>query len=170
MASVDALTALLSPVAEANGFELVRVRMIRGKGQTLQVMAERPDGTMDVDDCAALSRAFEAALDAADPIAGEYTLEVSSPGIDRPLTRPKDFANWAGHEARIELKVPDAGGRKRFAGTILSADAETVTLRLGAGAKAQEASLRLADIESAKLALTDELIADAQARRTATRN
>jgi ribosome maturation factor RimP len=171
MANEAAIADLLAPVAESLGFEIVRVRVIRGRGQTLQVMAERPDGTMDVDDCASLSRAFEAVLDAADPINGEYALEVSSPGIDRPLTRAKDFAHWAGHAVKIELKSPDADGRKRFAGDIKSADAGTVTLVMPKGKTGEEITLLLSAIEAAKLVMTDRLLAAAraaaEARKTA---
>lgn len=112
------LIALLEPVAEAAGYELVRLRLMGGEAaRRLQIMAERPDGSMNVEDCARLSRAISVLMDELDPIAGEYTLEVSSPGIDRPLTRLKDFANAEGLEARIELDRV-AEGRKRFRGVL----------------------------------------------------
>ena len=110
------LLELLDPVAEAAGFEIVRLRLMAGKERRrLQIMAETPDGEMTVEGCTILSRAFSEILDAADPISGEYTLEVSSPGIDRPLTRLKDFDTWEGFEARIELDRL-ADNRKRFKG------------------------------------------------------
>jgi ribosome maturation factor RimP len=112
------LISLLEPVAEAAGYELVRLRLMGGEAaRRLQIMAERPDGSMNVEDCARLSRAISVLMDEIDPIAGEYTLEVSSPGIDRPLTRLKDFANAEGLEARIELDRV-AEGRKRFRGVL----------------------------------------------------
>ncbi|MBX3480837.1 MAG: ribosome maturation factor RimP [Caulobacter sp.] len=111
------LLELLDPVADAAGYEIVRLRLMGGQTRRLQIMAERPDGEMVVEDCARLSRAISEVMDAADPIAGEYTLEVSSPGIDRPLTRLKDFETWEGYEARIELDRV-AEGRKRFKGEL----------------------------------------------------
>jgi ribosome maturation factor RimP len=111
------LIELLDPVAEAAGYEIVRLRLMGGQTRRLQIMAERPDGEMVVEDCARLSRAVSEVMDAADPIAGEYTLEVSSPGVDRPLTRLKDFETYEGLEARIELdRIAD--GRKRFKGEL----------------------------------------------------
>src|SRR5215469_5563680 len=120
------LEPIIAPQVEAAGYRLVRLRLIGGKRKTLQVMAERADGQMDVDDCAKLSRALSDFLDREDPIEGEYVLEVSSPGIDRPLTRITDFARWSGHEAKIELSVPDATGRKRFKGQLLGLDGNDV--------------------------------------------
>ena len=111
------LLELLDPVADAAGYEIVRLRLMGGQTRRLQIMAERPDGEMVVEDCARLSRAISEVMDAADPISGEYTLEVSSPGIDRPLTRLKDFETWEGYEARIELDRV-AEGRKRFKGEL----------------------------------------------------
>ncbi len=97
------LEPIIEPAVEAAGFRLVRLRLLGGQVKTLQIMAERPDGSMNVDDCATLSRALSDFLDTEDPFEGEYLLEVSSPGIDRPLTRLTDFARWAGHEAKLEL-------------------------------------------------------------------
>jgi ribosome maturation factor RimP len=112
------LLEMLDPVAEAAGFEIVRLRLMAGKERRrLQIMAETPDGDMTVEGCTVLSRAFSEVLDAADPISGEYTLEVSSPDIDRPLTRLKDFETWEGFEARIELDRL-AENRKRFRGEL----------------------------------------------------
>jgi ribosome maturation factor RimP len=140
----------------------VRLRVLAGKRKTLQIMAERPDGTMNVDDCAALSRALSEFLDAEDPIDGEYVLEVSSPGIDRPLTRITDYARWAGHEVRFELGVPDAAGRKRFKGLILGLDGNDVVVEIDAAR--QKFPFRA--IAEAKLVLTDKLIQeDLKARK-----
>src|SRR5688572_17833423 len=108
----------VEPIAADLGFELVRVRVSGLHGMTVQVMAERPDGTMTVEDCELLSRNISPALDVADPINREYRLEVSSPGIDRPLTREKDFETWAGHEAKLEMEQA-VSGRKRFRGLLL---------------------------------------------------
>ena len=112
------LEPIIAPAVEAAGYRLVRLQADRDQRKTLQIMAEREDGLMDVEDCARLSRALSAFLDEQDPIEGEYDLEVSSPGIDRPLTRLADYARWAGHEAKIELtRRRDANGeRKRFKG------------------------------------------------------
>src|ERR1700744_561906 len=122
------LEPIIEPAVEAGGCKLVRVGLIGGKTKTLQIMAERPDGTMNVEGCAELSRALSDFLDAEDPIEGEYNLEVSSPGIDRPLTRLTDFARWAGHEAKIELTAPDATGRKRFKGVLHGLDGNDVLI------------------------------------------
>lgn len=125
-------------------------------------MAERPDGTMNVDDCAALSRALSEFLDAEDPIDGEYVLEVSSPGIDRPLTRITDYARWSGHEARIELAAPDATGRKRFKGLLLGLDGNDVVVDV----EGERLSFPFRAIAEAKLVLTDKLIEeDLKARK-----
>ncbi len=117
------LLELLDPVAEAAGYEIVRLRLMAGKeSRRLQIMAETPDGDMTVEGCALLSRAVSEVMDAADPITGEYTLEVSSPGIDRPLTRLKDFETWEGFEARLELDRL-AENRKRFRGELAGVEA-----------------------------------------------
>ena len=110
MASAETLHDLIAPIVATMGFELVRLRFTGSAHKTLQIMAERPDGTMNVDDCAELSRAISEMLDREDPIAEDYDLEVSSPGIDRPLTRPKDYARWAGHVARLETALDARGG------------------------------------------------------------
>ena len=168
MGRTDILTALaqlepiLAPAVEAAGFRLVRLRLLGGKRKTIQVMAERPDGTMNVDDCAALSHALSEFLDAEDPIEGEYVLEVSSPGIDRPLTRITDYARWSGHEARIELAAPDATGRKRFKGLLLGLDANNVVMDV----EGERLSFPFRAIAEAKLVLTDKLIEeDLKARK-----
>lgn len=157
MAELEGRLALIvSPTLEAMGYELVRVATTGGARPTVQVMAERSDGrAMGVEDCAALSRALGAVLDVADPLPGAWELEVSSPGIDRPLARVKDWNRFAGHLARVELAVP-VEGRKRFTGIVLGADEEAGRLRLDDGA---EAVLPLAAIHRARLVLTDALIA-----------
>ncbi len=157
------LEPIIEPAVEAAGFRLVRLRLMGGKTKTLQIMAERPDGTMNVEDCAALSRALSDFLDAEDPIEGEYNLEVSSPGIDRPLTRLADFARWAGHEAKLELGAPDAAGRKRFKGLLLGLDGADVQLET----QGQRLSLPFKAIAEAKLVLTDKLIAEDLKARSA---
>jgi ribosome maturation factor RimP len=148
---------LVEPVLDEMGFRLVRVRLT---ASTLQIMAERPDGTFTIDDCEAVSRAVSPLIDVEDPVPQSYNLEVSSPGIDRPLVRPEDFARWAGHEAKIELVRP-LDGRKRFRGTIAGMAADEVRLTLPpekAGAGAVTVALPFADIGDAKLVLTDALI------------
>jgi ribosome maturation factor RimP len=148
---------LVEPVLDEMGFRLVRVRLT---ASTLQIMAERPDGTFTIDDCEAVSRAVSPLIDIEDPVPQSYNLEVSSPGIDRPLVRPEDFARWAGHEAKIELVKP-LDGRKRFRGTIAGMAADEVRLTLPpekAGAGAVTVALPFADIGDAKLVLTDALI------------
>lgn len=147
---------IVSPTIVGLGFELVRVAMSRGGG-TLQIMIEPADGRpMDVEDCATLSRALSAVLDVEDPISSAYTLEVSSPGIDRPLTREKDYIRWAGHVARVETTEP-IDGRRRFKGTLLGLEAGTVKLKLDDG---QEAHVPLSAVSRAKLELTDALLDD----------
>jgi ribosome maturation factor RimP len=153
---VAGLERLIEPEIKSLGFDLVRVMMIGGTSDpTLQVMAERPDTRqLDIADCEQISRRLSEILDLADPIEGSYRLEVSSPGIDRPLTRLKDFADWAGHEARITLREP-RGGRKQFSGTLGGIHGETVKLQTKDG---HDHELPFHDIASAKLVLTDKLI------------
>ena len=155
------LLDMIEPVAKAQGLDVVRVRVTGSQVPTLQIMAERPDGTMTVARCAKLSRALNPILDEQDPIAGEYALEVSSPGIDRPLTRVGDFAKWVGHEIRVELGQPNAEGRKRFHGWIESEADGVVALRLKDGGNA---AIPVADMSRATMVLTDKLIQDARAR------
>ena len=111
------LAAIVTPTIEGLGFELVRLRLMSGRRMMLQIMAERPEGGIEVEDCARISRAVSAVLDVEDPISGEYVLEVSSPGIDRPLTRLKDFERWAGYEAKLET-AELIDGRRRFKGVL----------------------------------------------------
>lgn len=154
MADAAQLTTLIEPEAKRLGFELVRVSLQGTRHLSLQIMAEDPaTGQLTLDQCAALSRAVSAVLDEADPIDREYRLEVSSPGIDRPLTRAKDWTDWAGHEAKVTL-VEAIDGRKRFQGIARGVDGDAAVLELPDG----EVRLPLADIYSAKLTLTDELI------------
>jgi ribosome maturation factor RimP len=161
------LLELLDPVAEAAGYEIVRLRLMGGEhARRLQIMAERPsDGDMNVEDCARLSRAISEIMDAADPIAGEYTLEVSSPGVDRPLTRLKDFAAYEGYEARLELDRM-AEGRKRFKGMLAGVEDDAVAIDLEG--EEETAMIPFSWIVEAKLILTDQLMkrgADVRAAR-----
>jgi ribosome maturation factor RimP len=161
------LAEIVAPVAEGMGLELVRLRLMGGQRKTLQIMAQRPDGTMEVEDCARLSTAVSAVLDVEDPIADAYTLEVSSPGIDRPLTRLGDFEAWAGHEARIETELP-IDGRKRFKGVIAGVEGDEVLLALEERGEAVTVGLKFDWLADAKLVLTDELIRETlQGRRDA---
>ncbi len=160
MTDTASITRLIEPAATALGFDLVRVAMIGGTSDpTLQVMAERPDTRqLSIDDCADLSRAISEIIDGEeeagrDPIDGAYRLEVSSPGIDRPLTRRTDFADWAGHEARIKLADP-LDGAKQLSGTIDGIDGDTIALATPKGPR----SIPFGQIASAKLLLTDKLI------------
>jgi ribosome maturation factor RimP len=162
------LLELLDPVAEALGYEIVRLRLMGGTTRRLQIMAERPDGDMNVEDCTRLSRAISEVMDAADPITGEYTLEVSSPGIDRPLTRLKDFETYEGLEAKIELDRL-AEGRKRFRGVVAGIDGANVGIDLEG--EEETAMVPFAWIVEAKLMLTDQLMkrgAEQRAQRIAT--
>jgi len=159
------LLDLLDPVAEAAGFEIVRLRLIGGdRARRLQIMAERPDGTMLVQDCAALARVISPIMDAADPIAGEYTLEVSSPGVDRPLTRLKDFAEYEGFEARLELDRL-AEGRKRFKGELAGVDGDNIAINLEG--EAETALLPFSWLTDARLVITDDLMKRGAAERAA---
>ena len=154
---------MIEPSITALGYDLVRVELLGTRQPTLQIMAERQDrGGMTVDDCAVLSRTISALLDVEDPLPGAYNLEVSSPGIDRPLTRPEDYDRFAGFDARIDV-YPPIEGRKRFKGRLLGRDGETVRLDSGDG----EVGLALGQIQRAKLLLTDELIAATQAEESA---
>ena len=162
MTQTPDLTALIAPLADALGFDLVRVKLFGGKGDlTLQVMAERPDTRqLTIDDCAELSRRISDKLDALeaegrDPITEEYRLEVSSPGIDRPLTRLKDFADWSGHEARIVLAAP-IDGRKVLTGLLKGVEGDTITIYV---ATKGEMEIGFAQVGTAKLVLTNALIA-----------
>ena len=155
-ADLAAVTKLIEPEAKALGLDLVRVAMIGGASDpTLQVMAERPDTRqLDLSDCERISRRLSEVLDLADPIAGSYRLEVSSPGIDRPLTRLKDFSDWKGYDARLTLAEPHEG-RKQFTGVLRGLEGDLVLIRT----KNDEShALSFSEISSAKLLLTDKLI------------
>ena len=148
----DRIAAMIEPALKAMGYEIVRVQLggghnPSGRSATLQIMCDRLDGqALTLDDCAEISRLASAVLDVEDPIAGGYTLEVSSPGLDRPLTRPKDFERFAGAEARVELSLP-VDGQRRFKGVLRGLDDDAVILETGDG----RCRLALADIEKAKL-------------------
>lgn len=155
---------LAAPVLAQLGYRVVRVRLLQQNGQTLQIMAERPDGTMTIDDCEAASQALSPELDVADLIANEYRLEISSPGVDRPLVRLSDFLRALGHEAKIELTHPLASGRKRFRGIIRGVEGEGRDALLAlerTDARPDEetnVSLPLADLDEGRLVLTEALI------------
>ena len=155
MTDTTAIATLIEPAVKTLGFDLVRVAMIGGKSDpTLQVMAERPDTRqLTIDDCADLSRAINDIVDEADPIEGAYRLEVSSPGIDRPLTRRSDYADWTGHEARIKFAEP-VDGAKQVSGVLQGIDGDTVRIATPKGERAAD----FTNIASAKLLLTDKLI------------
>lgn len=164
------VAAIVEPSLRGIGYRLVRVRVTGHNGCTVQIMAERPDGTMTVDDCEAVSRAVSPVLDVDDPIDRAYHLEISSPGIDRPLVRVSDFERWSGHEAKIEMRVP-VGGRKRFRGLVLGTeDGAAVVQRLDAKPDEEpRVLLPIRDIEDARLVLTDELIRESLRRDKAAR-
>jgi ribosome maturation factor RimP len=148
------IASIIEPSLEAMGYRLVRIAFLGARRATLQIMAERFDGAaMTVDDCTEISRSVSALLDVADPIDGAYMLEVSSPGLDRPLTRPEDYDRFAGFEARVELTQP-LDGRKRFRGRLLGRAGDYVRLNAEVG----EVSLPFADIAKAKLVITDDLL------------
>ncbi|MFV2051158.1 ribosome maturation factor RimP [Aliiroseovarius sp. YM-037] len=149
------LASIIQPVIEGLGYELVRVRLMTGKASTVQIMAQKPDGSMEVDDCAEISTAVSAVLDVEDPISDAYTLEVSSPGIDRPLTRLKDFDQWEGYEAKIETEEL-IDGRRRFKGMLAGTEGSEVLIEIEEGT----VGLQFDWLSDAKLVLTDDLIRD----------
>ena len=157
MADIAALTRLIEPEANALGFALVRVKMIGGSSDpTLQVMAERPETRqLTIDDCTALSRRLSDLFDELDPIEETYRLEVSSPGIDRPLTRLTDFSDWAGHEARVGLVDP-VDGRKQVTGILAGVSGDIIAVDMGQHGRAE---IAFANVKSAKLLFTDALVA-----------
>lgn len=153
----ERIAQIIAPSIEALGYEIVRVQMSGGRAPTLQIMCDRIDGeAMQVDDCADISRSVSALLDVEDPIGHEYTLEVSSPGIDRPLVRRKDFERFAGYVVRIETQFA-IDGRRRFKGRLLGLDGDDVRVALDEG----ETAVPFEAIAKAKLELTDELLAAA---------
>jgi len=156
------LAEILTPIIEGLGFELVRVRMMGGKSKTVQIMAERPEGGIEVDECAEISNAVSAVLDVEDPIEDAYTLEVSSPGIDRPLTRLKDFDTWEGYEAKIET-TEMIDGRRRFKGVLAGIEGNEVLINLDEGT----IGLTFDWLSDAKLVLTDDLVREMLRQRKA---
>ena len=159
------VAAIVEPVLGDMGFRLVRVK-IQGDGRdrTVQLMAERPDGSITVDDCEAISKGISPVLDVANPVSGAYRLEISSPGIDRPLVRPSDFEDWSGHEAKIELQEP-VDGRRRFKGVLEGFEDGEVRIKADTGEQGiQLLGLPVHLISDAKLVLTDELIREALQR------
>jgi ribosome maturation factor RimP len=153
------VAALAEPVLAALGYRLVRVRVSAYAGCTVQIMAERPDGMMAIEDCEAVSRALSPVLDVADPIEGHYRLEISSPGIDRPLVRRSDFDRYAGHVAQVEMQVL-LDGRKRFRGELIGTQGDYARIRCDAAVnESGEVMLRIDDMMEARLVLTDTLIA-----------
>jgi ribosome maturation factor RimP len=159
------VAAIVEPVIEQLSFRLVRVRISGLDGCTVQIMAERADGTMTIDDCELVSRALSPVLDVADPIERAYRLEVSSPGLDRPLVRRSDFERFAGHVVKIEMAVA-VNGRRRFRGTLLGVDGEKARLRRADAASGEDADvlLPIEEMAEAKLVLTNELIAQSLKR------
>jgi ribosome maturation factor RimP len=156
-AAASHLEPIFEPVIEKAGFKLVRLRVMGGASKTLQIMAERPDGSMDVEGCTSLSHALLDFIETQDPIEGDYEIEVSSPGIDRPLTRLADFNRWKGHEAKIELSAPlptANGERKRFRGKLEGLDGNDVVIATGT----EKIQFPFRAIVEAKLVLTDKLI------------
>jgi len=159
------VATIVEPVIEQLGYRLVRVRVSSADGCTVQVMAERPDGTMSVEDCEAVSRALSPVLDVADPIERAYRLEISSPGIDRPLVRKSDFERYTGHVAKIETSMP-IQGRKRFRGVLAGTEGETARIRRDDAAEGEETEIMIPieEMSEAKLVLTDELVTEALRR------
>jgi ribosome maturation factor RimP len=154
------IARMVEPVVADLGYRLVRVKLSALNGMTLQIMAEKADGTMSVDDCEILSRDLSPLLDVEDPIDREYHLEVSSPGIDRPLVRLSDFDRWSGHRVKVELARP-IDGRRRFKGTLAGHEGDAVKLVLDSTSKHDQpkiVSLPIADLDEARLVLTDALI------------
>ena len=151
------LAEIIAPVIEDLGFELVRVRLQGGKTATLQIMADRPEGGINVDDCGEISTAVSATLDVEDPIEDNYHLEVSSPGIDRPLTRMKDFVTFEGYEARLDLTQP-IDGRKRFKGVLAGTEGDEVLINIEDQGQTHTIGLNFDLLADAKLVLTDDLI------------
>lgn len=162
-ASIDRrLAEIITPVIEDMGYELVRVRLMSGRSTTLQIMADRPGGGIEVDDCADISNAVSAVLDVEDPILDAYTLEVSSPGIDRPLTRLKDFDTYEGYEAKLEI-ADLIDGRRRFKGQLAGVDGDEVLINIDEGT----IGLKFDWLSDAKLVLTDDLIKEMLRQRKA---
>ncbi|MCE8534356.1 ribosome maturation factor RimP [Ruegeria pomeroyi] len=160
------LAEIVSPVIADLGYELVRIRLMSGKSTTLQIMADKPDGGIEVDDCAAVSNAVSATLDVEDPILDAYTLEVSSPGIDRPLTRLKDFEMFEGYEAKIET-TELIDGRRRFKGELAGVEGNEVLINIDQNGETVTIGLEFDWLSDAKLVLTDDLIKEMLRQRKA---
>jgi ribosome maturation factor RimP len=154
------LADIVQPTIEGMGYELVRLRLMGGQRKTLQIMADRPEGGIEVEDCARISTAVSAVLDVEDPLGDAYTLEVSSPGIDRPLTRLKDFAAWEGFEAKIETSEA-IDGRRRFRGRLAGTEGDEVLIEIEDKGEPLTIGLRFDWLSEAKLVLTDDLIREA---------
>lgn len=159
------VAAVATPVLEGMGYRLVRIKISGEAGCTVQIMAERPDGTMLIEDCEAISRALSPVMDVADPVQRAYRLEISSPGIDRPLVRRSDFERYTGHLVKVETALPH-DGRKRFRGTLQSVEGDSIRLVRDDARLEQDANVLLAmeDISDARLVLTDALIAESMRR------
>jgi ribosome maturation factor RimP len=155
------VAAIVEPIIEGLGYRLVRVKISTRNGQTVQIMAERPDGSMTVEDCGAISRNISPALDVEDPVTAAYHLEVSSPGIDRPLVRRSDFARWAGHVAKLELSEP-IEGRRRYRGVLLGLEGDVTALKLDDAPQGapDRVLIPLGSIQEARLVMTDALVAE----------
>lgn len=160
------MAEILTPSIEGMGFEVVRIRVMGGETKTLQIMVERPDGGIDVDECAQVSNAVSAILDVEDPLEDAYALEVSSPGIDRPLTRLKDFETWEGYEAKLET-TEMIDGRRRFKGVLAGFEGDEVLINLEQGKETVTIGLHIDRLSDAKLVLTDELISEMLRQRKA---
>lgn len=160
------LAEIVGPVIEDLGYELVRIRLMSGKSTTLQIMADKPDGGIEVDDCAEISNAVSATLDVEDPILDAYTLEVSSPGIDRPLTRLKDFEVFEGYEAKIETSEM-IDGRRRFKGELAGVEGDEVLINIEQGNEIVTIGLQFDWLSDAKLVLTEDLIKEMLRQRKA---
>ncbi len=162
---------VVAPVIEDLGFRLVRARMYDHNGLIMQIMVEKPDGTMSVGECETVSKAISPVLDIEDPVSSAYSLEVSSPGIDRPLVRKSDFETWAGHVAKVETAYL-VGGRKRFRGQLVRVEGDSLFMRRDNAAAGEEANVEvpLHAISAANLVLTDDLIREALKRDKALRN
>jgi ribosome maturation factor RimP len=159
------VSAIAGPVLQQLGYRLVRIKISGEAGCTVQIMAERPDGTMQIEDCEAISRALSPVLDIADPIERAYRLEVSSPGIDRPLVRRSDFERYAGHLVKVEMAIAHQG-RKRFRGLLDGVEGDAIRLRRDDAKAGEDVEILLTmeDIADARLVLTDELIAESMRR------
>lgn len=160
---------IINPVIEGLGFELVRIRLMGGKTRILQIMADKPEGGIEVDDCATISTAVSAVMDVEDPIEENYVLEVSSPGIDRPLTRLKDFDMWQGWEARIET-TELIDGRRRFKGTVSGTEGDEILITIEEAGEPVTIGLKFDWLSDAKLILTDDLIAEMLRQKKASGN